>query len=121
MHAMLPFIGKALAPIMGAFAAQGSDWRWTFFGTSLFSLLALASTLLLRETYPRVILERKAEKLRKETGNPNLHTEYHIPGMSEKTWMLKKAALPLIMLTTWPCVFLPFGYRGFLSGILALV
>lgn len=106
---------------MGAFAAQGSDWRWTFFGTSLFSCVALATTLALRETYPRVILERKAEKLRKETGNPNLRTEYVDPTMTKQEWLLKKSALPFIMLATWPCVFVPFGVRGYLHGVLALV
>lgn len=121
MHAMLPFIGKAGAPIAGAFAAQSEDWRWIFWGTSLFSVFALLMTLFLKETYPPVILERKAKKLRKDKGNPHLRTEYRPPGMTMQSWMLKKAALPLVMLASFPCVQLPFTYRGFLAGVLALM
>lgn len=32
----------------------------------------MAAFVLVRETYPPILLERKAERLRKETGNPNL-------------------------------------------------
>ncbi|KAL8365589.1 hypothetical protein RB595_004418 [Gaeumannomyces hyphopodioides] len=123
VHAYLPFFGSAIAPIFGAFVSQESNWRWIFWGTSIFSLVAIILAFVaLDETYHAVLLERKAARLRKETGNQRLHTPFHPPDMSQRTnWLLKRAALPWIMLVSHPIVQLPFGYRAYLFGIMYLI
>ncbi|KAL8388792.1 hypothetical protein RB595_008931 [Gaeumannomyces hyphopodioides] len=122
VHAYLPFFGSALAPIFGAFVTQDSDWRWIFWGTSIFSTVAvgLAFTCL-DESNHRVLLERRAKRLREETGNKNLHTPFHTPGQTESEWMIKKICLPFIMLVCHPVVQVPFSYRAYLFGIMYLI
>ncbi|KAK1955922.1 major facilitator superfamily transporter [Colletotrichum sublineola] len=122
VHAYLPFFGSAIAPIFGAFVTQESDWRWIFWGTSIVSVIALAlAFLVLDETYHPVLLERKAARLRKETGNQRLHTPFHDPNQSNSDRILKRAALPWFMLVSHPIVQLPFGYRAYLFGIMYFI
>ncbi|KAL8349280.1 hypothetical protein RB601_001933 [Gaeumannomyces tritici] len=122
VHAYLPFFGSALAPIFGAFVTQDSNWRWIFWGTSIFSAIAVALAFTwLDESNHRVLLERRAKRLREETGNRNLHTPFHTPGQTESEWMIKKICLPFIMLVCHPVVQVPFSYRAYLFGIMYLI
>jgi MFS family permease len=122
VHAYLPFFGSALAPIFGAFVTQDGNWRWIFWGTSIFSAIAVALAFFcLDETNHRVLLERKARLLREETGNKRLHTPFHNPDQTHREWMMKKIALPFIMLVCHPVVQVPFGYRAYLFGVMYLM
>lgn len=122
VHAYLPFLGSALAPIFGAAVAEFSDWRWIFWGTSLFSAVAIvAAFAFLEESLHPLLLRQKCERLRQSTGNPALHTPYQVPGQTTREWMMKKVALPYIMLLCHPTVQLAFGYRAYLFGIMYLL
>ncbi|BGP30830.1 hypothetical protein JCM10296v2_002587 [Rhodotorula toruloides] len=65
--------GPIFGPVIGGFAAEQMNWRWPFL-----ELLWISSTvlfivfLLLPETMESTILIRRAERLRKLTGNPLL-------------------------------------------------
>lgn len=65
-----PFLGPELGPVAGGFINQFIDWRWSFWvlviWSGLYWFLILA---FVPETYPPVLLRRKAIKLRKETGD----------------------------------------------------
>ncbi|KAL8291587.1 hypothetical protein RQP46_002565 [Phenoliferia psychrophenolica] len=68
--------GPVLGPVIGGFAAMNEGWRWPFYELlfiSLFAFLVLAVTL--PETLDQTILVRRAERLRKLTGNPLLRTQ----------------------------------------------
>ncbi|KAK7908828.1 hypothetical protein PG985_016131 [Apiospora marii] len=122
MHSMLPFVGTALGPVVGAQIAATGQWRWIFWSTSFLSIIAVALGLIvLRETNHTVILGKKAAKLRKETGNPRLHSQYHHPDMSFVALFRKRLVLPFLMLVTHPIVQLPFLYRAYLFGVIALI
>ncbi|KAK8105098.1 hypothetical protein PG999_008457 [Apiospora kogelbergensis] len=118
VHAYLPFLGSAIAPIFGAAIAEYGDWRWIFWGTSIFSTVAIAlAFLFLEETlHPFAACER----LKASTGNQALHTPYQVPGQTKKEWMMKKIALPYVMLLCHPTIQLAFGYRAYLFGIMYL-
>ncbi|KAL9062386.1 MAG: hypothetical protein Q9157_008966 [Trypethelium eluteriae] len=65
-----PFTGPELGPLIGGFANQFADWRWTFWTLIIWSGIELALILFfVPETYHPVLLRKKAQKLRKETGN----------------------------------------------------
>ncbi|KAK6815608.1 hypothetical protein PG987_016612 [Apiospora arundinis] len=122
MHSMLPFVGTALGPIVGAQIAQTGQWRWIFWSTSFLSILAIALGLVfLKETSHTVILGKKADRLRRETGNTKLHSQYHHPDMSFVALFRKRLVLPFLMLFTHPIVQLPFLYRAYLFGVIALI
>lgn len=77
--------------------------------------------LYLGESNHRVLLERKAKRLRQETGNRNLHTPFHTPGQTGSEWMIKKICLPFIMLVRHPVIQVLYSYRAYLLGIMYLM
>jgi len=60
--------------------APQTTWRWCFWSTSIVDAgIQVLGLVFLRETYAPKLLGAKAKRLRKETGNPHLHTEYETP------------------------------------------
>ncbi|KAF4630526.1 hypothetical protein G7Y89_g7614 [Cudoniella acicularis] len=75
--AVMPLLGPVIGPIMGGYVAENLGWRWTFGITSiLLGVFAIVFAALYRETYEATILRRKAKRLRKESGNELLHSQY---------------------------------------------
>lgn len=67
--------GPSIGPIAGGFLAPSAGWRWTFWLVAIASgIMSILAMVFIRESYPYVILERKAGKLRKQTGNLSLHS-----------------------------------------------
>ncbi|KAH8727156.1 major facilitator superfamily domain-containing protein [Phaeosphaeriaceae sp. PMI808] len=70
---MGPTLGPCVGPIIGGFMTVAKGWRWDFwFVTIVASAFFIMSCILMSETSAPVILERKARRLRAETGNQNL-------------------------------------------------
>lgn len=69
-YSMSVNIGPVISPIVGAaFVQSSAGWRWTHYMTGILMLVLLGLDLIfLDETYAKVILVRKAENLRKITG-----------------------------------------------------
>ncbi|CCH45769.1 Cycloheximide resistance protein [Wickerhamomyces ciferrii] len=68
------YLGVSLGPVVGAALQVGTnDWRWSFWFLLIVSgaLLFLYLTFV-PETYHPMILNEKAERLRRLTGNPNI-------------------------------------------------
>lgn len=65
----------------------------------------------LRETYAPVLLKRKTERLRKETGNDQLRSTYDT-GLSEREFLKRAIVRPLKMLFKSPIVFLMSLYMA---------
>lgn len=63
-------IGPIAGPVFDGYLAQSRGWRWIFW---LIAILAgadfIPAIMFMRESYPPVILSRKARKLRLKTGN----------------------------------------------------
>jgi predicted MFS family arabinose efflux permease len=117
-------------------------WRWIFFVLTIGGAFVTSGTFIfLRETNPVVILERKAAKLRKETGNESLRSalETNIRGRDLLFLSLKRPfkllfispivlSLSLLMginyaylylcFTTFPIVFQEvYGFSEGISGL----
>lgn len=70
-----PLLGPIIGPVIGGIVADKLSWRWVFWILTILS--GAISTLFFffsRETYAPVLLERKTERLRKQTGNTNLRS-----------------------------------------------
>jgi len=66
-----PFIGPCAGPLIGGFINYNVDWRWTYYVLIIWSFgLLMAIIFLVPETYHPIILKKKAQRLRKETGEP---------------------------------------------------
>lgn len=69
VFAAAPFLGPAIGPIVGGFVGETVGWRWVEGVMAIFTgCLWIIGALLIPETYPPVILRRRAAKLSKETG-----------------------------------------------------
>jgi MFS family permease len=70
-----PPIAPTVAPIIAGFISLRTTWRWVMwvlvFATGFTFVFGM---IFLSETFPPIILGRKAKKLRKETGNKELKT-----------------------------------------------
>ncbi|KAK0385398.1 hypothetical protein NLU13_7874 [Sarocladium strictum] len=69
-------LGPVLGPVAGGFIVADLGWRWTFWVILIIGgITTLFSFAFMRETYEPILLHRKAAKLRKDTGNDQLHPE----------------------------------------------
>ena len=63
LFVLAPFAGPALGPLVGGYAAQAKGWRWTQWPILFISAAALAYSLFMKETYKKIILQKRARKL----------------------------------------------------------
>ncbi|KAH8899862.1 MFS general substrate transporter [Thozetella sp. PMI_491] len=75
--ALLPYLGPALGPIIGGIVSQYVRWQWLFWILSLADTVILfIGLVVLRESYPPVLLERKAKRAAgQSTAVPSLDKE----------------------------------------------
>ncbi|THH05837.1 hypothetical protein EW146_g9793 [Bondarzewia mesenterica] len=74
IYTISPFLGPELGPLFSGFINQNVDWRWTYYVLLIWIFVqTVALVLFVPETYIPVILKKKAQKLRKSTGNPKIY------------------------------------------------
>jgi MFS family permease len=118
----LTFLGPAVGPIAGGFIAQYSTWRWVFWSVSCVDAgVQIMALIFLQETYKPIILHRIAKKMRNDTGNQSLHTEWETPDHTLPKLLRRRLVVPFIMLFTQPVVQVVAIYRAYLYGIMYLV
>ncbi|XDG08612.1 hypothetical protein ABKA04_008227 [Annulohypoxylon sp. FPYF3050] len=117
----IPLLGPAIGPIIGGAVSQSIGWRWTFWILSIYDgLIVLIAFFVFTETYEVIILNRRAAKLRKLTGNP-YYTQWH--GASEKLSDKLSSSLtrPIRLLLTQPILQVVGVFLAYNFGILYLV
>ena len=73
----LPLTGPFIAPVIGGCTAEAKGWRWTIWIVVIaVGSFACLSLVFFRETYQVKILNRKADRLRRETGNDGLRSKH---------------------------------------------
>lgn len=64
------FVGPEVGPVIGGFINQFTNWRWSFWVLVIWAGLQwILIFFFVPETYAPVLLRRKAQRLRKETGD----------------------------------------------------
>ncbi|KAF1952650.1 MFS general substrate transporter [Byssothecium circinans] len=117
-----PLLGPAIGPIAGGYIAEYTTWRWCFWSTSIFTVVVQClGFFFLQETYAPKLLAWKRDKLRKETGNMNLHTEYDSPDRTLLTALRFAMKRPFILLATQPIVQVLACYMAYLHGLMFLM
>lgn len=97
-----PLLGPIIGPVAGGFLAAAKGWRWVFWVLAIVAgVVALAMLVLMRETYAPVIMQRKVNRLRKETGNPLLRSKLDV-GLSPSDYFKRSIVRPMKMLTRSP-------------------
>ncbi|KAI1874437.1 hypothetical protein JX265_004645 [Neoarthrinium moseri] len=116
-----PLLGPVIGPIIGGFIAQRLSWRWTFWVISILaSVVLLIGLICMRETNSTILLRRKAEALRKETGNLGLFAKADT--RASPTQVLRRAlARPTRLLLFSPIVTLLSIYSAIVVGLIYLL
>ncbi|KAI1127652.1 major facilitator superfamily domain-containing protein [Nemania abortiva] len=118
IYALAPLLGPVIGPVAGGFLAEARGWRWDFWALAVTAgSLTLISFFALHETYPVVILERKAARMRKQTGNQALRSKLAPAGdMSAPQHFLRSILRPTKMLILSPIVLFLALYSGLAYG-----
>jgi MFS family permease len=107
--------------VAGGYLSQAKGWRWIFWVLAIVSGTAAAIALvILKESYAPVILARKAKRLRKETGNPNLRSKLDT-GLTPKELFKRAIFRPTKMLFLSPIVAALCWYTAVAYGLLYLL
>lgn len=65
-----PFVGPQIGPLIGGFINSYTNWRWSFWVLLIWAgVMEVAIAVFVPETYAPVLLRRKAQRLRKDTGD----------------------------------------------------
>lgn len=117
------FAGPVAGPIAGGFITQSHlGWRWTSWITLIMAgLFGTIGFFVVPETSAARILQLRAAKLRKETGN----NDYHAAADENKLTLDKVVNVyllrPFIMFVQEPILALVTAYMSFLYGIVYLL
>jgi MFS family permease len=77
LYYTVPLVGPAIGPIAGAYITQHLGWRWMFYVMSLLNAsIQIAGLMWLDETFAPTLLARKVKRLKLQTSNHDLYTEY---------------------------------------------
>ncbi|EKM61333.1 uncharacterized protein PHACADRAFT_111819 [Phanerochaete carnosa HHB-10118-sp] len=115
--------GPVLGPLAGGFAAQAKGWTWTIWILLRISGGSLAwLSLTLPETSAQAILFRRADRLRRLTGNPNLKSQGEIDGEHMTMGEIAQMTLvrPFLLTFREPIVFVMNLYVALAYSILYL-
>ncbi|KAK8075544.1 hypothetical protein PG997_010207 [Apiospora hydei] len=96
-------------------------WRWNFWLLAIVGgVIALVNLLVLRESYHPVLLERKAERLRKATGNTQLRSKLDI-GLSPRDYFRRSILRPMKMILFSPVIIATALFMALTYGYLYLM
>ncbi|KAF4781192.1 hypothetical protein HER10_EVM0008441 [Colletotrichum scovillei] len=116
-----PLIGPIIGPIIGGFLTDAKGWRWDFWLVVILAgAICVAMLFTLRETYSPVILERKARRLRQETGDGRFRSRLDT-GITTNGLFRKCVVRPIKLLVFSPiCTILAF-YLGIVYGYIYIL
>ncbi|KAF3000672.1 hypothetical protein E8E13_001055 [Curvularia kusanoi] len=122
IYSLAPLLGPAIGPIAGGFISQNTTWRWCFYATTIFTAVVQCfGFFFLQETYAPKLLAWKRDKLIKETGNTELHTEFDSPDRTLIKTIKIAMQRPFILLGTQPILQVLACYMAYLYGLMYLM
>lgn len=96
------------------------SWRWSFWLGFILAVVTLVPVLFLPETYGPVILQRRAQKMRKETGNERIYAPIELEKKGVKQMMTVTLTRPLRMIAFEAIVLSTCLYSSLVYGIFFL-
>ncbi|KAJ6621614.1 MFS general substrate transporter [Mycena sp. CBHHK59/15] len=123
MFTLAPFAGPSLGPTVAGFiATAGVDFRWAFWVLAIFAgCCSVLTAVTLPETYEPILLVRKAEEKRKETGDPLFYAPMEKNKFSFMQRVEHVLARPFKILFQEPMLLALTMYMSFVYGCLYLL
>lgn len=118
-----PLLGPVAGPVLGGFLTQAEGWRWAFWLSAITGgLCEICFLAFFRETYGPRILQARARRLRKETGNSKFHSKYDSNASVTGSYILRHSLIrPGQMLVRSPIVLLFAIYVSVVYGFLYIL
>lgn len=121
IYSVGPLLGPIIGPVAGGFLSDAKGWRWVFWLLTILSgFLSVLLLVFARETYAPVLLQRKVDRLRKETGNDLLRSKLDA-GLSPRDYFKRGIVRPFKMLLFSPMCAILALYMGITYGYLYLL
>ncbi|CEL04915.1 hypothetical protein ASPCAL06039 [Aspergillus calidoustus] len=116
-----PLFGPVIGPVVGGYLVQGTSWRWVFWVLAIVGGIVMVTfPFIVPETYAPTLLERKASRLRKETGNPGYRSQLD-DGIPSTQRLRQALVRPTRMLLFSPIVAAMCIYIAVLYGLLYIL
>lgn len=116
-----PLLGPVIGPVCGGFLAEAEGWRWIFWLLVIASGVAtICCFVFARETYAPVLLEKKAKRLRKETGNQDLVSKLDLKITTAELWKRSLVRPLKLMFLSLICALMSV-YLAIVYGIMYLL
>ncbi|KAF2688335.1 MFS general substrate transporter [Lentithecium fluviatile CBS 122367] len=113
------YLGPILGPIAGGYLAEDLGCRWICWVLSIAAGVgSIASVLFQEETYPVILLERKAAQLRKSTQNENLRSALAGVDRSPRRVFARSIVQPLKLLFLSSIVAILSAIQGIIYGLM---
>jgi hypothetical protein len=117
------FAGPVAGPIAGGFITESSlGWRWTSWITLIMAaFFGVIGWFVIPETSAARILQTRAKKMRKDTGDKEYHAKADLQKLTPQTIMTVYLIRPFKMLVQEPILALMTAYMSYLYGIVYLL
>lgn len=121
VYSVGPLLGPIIGPVAGGFLADAKGWRWVFWLLAILGgFLSVLFLVFSRETYAPVLLQRKVNRIRKQTGNDLLRSKLDV-GLSPGDYFKRSIVRPFKMLLFNPICAIFAVYMGITYGYLYLL
>ena len=121
IFALGPLMGPVIGPVAGGYLSEAEGWRWNFWVITIAGgIFAMLSFTFMRETFEPVLLERRTQRLRKETGNANLRSKL-ASNKTPQQYFIQSIVRPSKMLVLSPIVLGLSIYMAVVYGYLYLL
>ncbi|KAK7737041.1 hypothetical protein SLS53_006798 [Cytospora paraplurivora] len=122
VYSLGPLTGPVLGPVIGGFTAGGLGWRWTFWLLAILGgAVFITAAVLMRETHPGILLERKTANLRASTGNHNLRSRMTQTRLAPSQVLIAALIRPSKLLLHSPILFVISIYVALVFGTMYLL
>ncbi|KAI5475116.1 MFS general substrate transporter [Pseudohyphozyma bogoriensis] len=123
LYSLAVVAGPTLSPVIGAAVSQSYlGWRWTeYLVTILTGTVLVLGIIFVPETFGPVLLTKKAQKLRRETGRWELHSRHEMNNFTLDSFIHKNLTLPIRMVVLEPMVLCITLYNATAYGVLYLL
>ncbi|PPQ81697.1 hypothetical protein CVT26_007770 [Gymnopilus dilepis] len=117
-----PFAGPALGPTAAGFIADSVSWRWLFWVLTAFAAACEALIIFtVPETYTPVLLVKKAQEKRLQSGDTRFYAPLERQDISFKKRVEHVLARPFVVLFREPMLIAITVYMSFVYGCLYLL